>query len=101
MLLILAIVVLMVGLFCLFCPSTRSPYPSDWIEDQSLLTLMKTVARPFSELVPPAQRMAATPAGTYASNPSTMKFWHGSGAEAQRVAFCWLDAASIYSRTGN
>jgi len=58
------------GSFCLFCPSTRSPYPSDWIEDQFItVNFDEDLRQDLSELVPPAKRMAATPAGTTRSNP--------------------------------
>jgi hypothetical protein len=64
-------------------------YPSDWIEDQFITVNFDEDLRgkTFLELVPPAQRMAATPAGTYASNPIYDEiFGMAQGAEAQRVA---------------
>jgi len=55
--------------------------------NSSLLTSMKLRGKTFLELVPPAKRMAATAllVRTQAT-PFTTNFWHGSGAEAERVA---------------
>jgi len=79
-----------VARFGSFCPSTRSPISSDWIEDQFITVNFDEDLRgkTFLELVPPAKRMAATDAaGTYANNPIYDEiFGMAQGAEAERVA---------------